>query len=653
MKLKKSVAASLFAAAICVGLPAAFSQLASTDATNYQGDFGHTGYEPGTTSPILSVLWQNTQQGITKTASSPAIAGGVIYYGAGAHIYAVNAKDGSLKWQYPADGSSADGKYDDAPVVADGKVFIGSDNNNLSVFDSQTGSLLWQVQTNGIVDSAPVVDGGDVFFGCGDDHLYAVRESDQQPLWGGQFHTSGPVFTSPTLSNGVLCFADADSNIYGVSERDGRFLWTYRPTGGVEVGSPVFYDGELVVASSTNILQLSVRTGAVRSVVGVSANVVSPPTVNDLGLFVATSDQNVYSISPHGTVNWRVHLPDLVTVPMQVTDSYLYAVTQRGVVYGLDPQTGKTVWSYSVQKGIIQPGDTSDIKRDTTPQATVTAAPVSQNGNFYVLANDGTLTALSSAASDRVPPQILAVYPKAGTTVAGANVPFEAFVTDTGSGIDPSTISLKVDGESVPVWYNPSYNEVAVQYNSHNTGSISLDKIVLPTIPDGQRTAVLRIADWKGNVQTRTWSFTVDNTLNPVGSPKPTPLTAGAMLGGDLGADQGDSGTQQAPGNAIATPGGTGGGAGAGGGRGGSNGGGAGPVNGGNIGGPLLPPANYTPGGGGGGGTTGGGPINGGGGGGGGGGTTGGGGGGTTGGGGGTTGGGGGGNPAFPPPPPI
>ncbi len=56
------------------------------------------------------------QQGITPVDSSPAVAGGVVYFGSlGNHLYAVDVKSGQEKWRFRTDG----GVFS-SPLVADG-----------------------------------------------------------------------------------------------------------------------------------------------------------------------------------------------------------------------------------------------------------------------------------------------------------------------------------------------------------------------------------------------------------------------------------------------------------------------------------------------------------------------------------------------------
>jgi hypothetical protein len=62
----------------------------------------------------------------------------------------------------------------------------------------------------------------------------------------------------------------------------------------------------------------------------------------------------------------------------------------------------------------------------------------------------------------------------------------------------------------MPMYFDPATRCVTVQLDKKDL--FGLTKLKLPTLADGQRTATLTVSDWKGNVLTKTWSFTVDHT---------------------------------------------------------------------------------------------------------------------------------------------
>ena len=73
------------------------------------------------------------------TESSPAVANGVVYIGSDDNnVYALNASTGALLWSYNtgnAVGASA--------AVANGVVYVGTYQGNVDALNASTGALLW------------------------------------------------------------------------------------------------------------------------------------------------------------------------------------------------------------------------------------------------------------------------------------------------------------------------------------------------------------------------------------------------------------------------------------------------------------------------------------------------------------------------------
>ena len=71
-----------------------------------------------------------------------------------------------LKWSYtPAGGRSS-------PAVANGVVYVGSDDNNVYALNARTGAKLWSYASGNAVDSAPSVANGVVYVSSEDVKVY-------------------------------------------------------------------------------------------------------------------------------------------------------------------------------------------------------------------------------------------------------------------------------------------------------------------------------------------------------------------------------------------------------------------------------------------------------------------------------------------------
>src|SRR6266849_5777094 len=83
----------------------------------------------------------------------PAIVGDRIYFGsAGARVYALNSKDGSLIWSYKT-GDSAKS----SPAVAGDRLVIGNLDNSVYSLNVNDGTLIWKFKTGFEADSSPAI----------------------------------------------------------------------------------------------------------------------------------------------------------------------------------------------------------------------------------------------------------------------------------------------------------------------------------------------------------------------------------------------------------------------------------------------------------------------------------------------------------------
>ena len=148
--------------------------------------------------------------------SSPAITGGVVYFGSGdGYLYALEAASGTLKWKFKT-GNVVHA----SPAIADGVVYVGSWDSYFYALDASSGAVRWRFKTGedpainnqvGIQSSAAIADGV-VYFGCRDSNLYALDAASGAKRWAFPTHGSW-VVSSPSVRAGVVYFATSDTGL--------------------------------------------------------------------------------------------------------------------------------------------------------------------------------------------------------------------------------------------------------------------------------------------------------------------------------------------------------------------------------------------------------------------------------------------------------
>ncbi|HJU89168.1 MAG TPA: PQQ-binding-like beta-propeller repeat protein, partial [Gemmatimonadaceae bacterium] len=151
--------------------------------------------------------------------SSPAVVGGVVYVGSrDGHLYAINARDGKLKWRFAHDQTSW---AISSPAVRDSVVYEGSsDGHFFHTLRASDGKELWRVVSEHSVWSSPVVAGSVVYTAegayaaDGGGTIRALDAATGDERW--RYRVDGGVLSSPSLGDGIVVFGSDDGSVYAL-----------------------------------------------------------------------------------------------------------------------------------------------------------------------------------------------------------------------------------------------------------------------------------------------------------------------------------------------------------------------------------------------------------------------------------------------------
>lgn len=153
--------------------------------------------------------------------SSVRVSNGIIYFGCDdAKVYAINAVDGSPKWNY-----TTGDKVSSSPVVYGGMCIAGSYDYDVHCIDTTTGKERWTFHTLERVHSSPTVHEftNSVLVGSYDYNLYCIDHVSGTLRW--KYPAGSLIKTSPVVMDNNVYFTSFDRYMYCVDVRDGRILW--------------------------------------------------------------------------------------------------------------------------------------------------------------------------------------------------------------------------------------------------------------------------------------------------------------------------------------------------------------------------------------------------------------------------------------------
>jgi outer membrane protein assembly factor BamB len=145
-----------------------------------------------------------------QSGSAAAVLGDRLYVGTMSNqVLAVNLKSLRVEWEFEAP-KRKQGFYGSA-AVTDDLVIIGSRDDKVWALDRKTGKRRWDYLTDHKVDGSAVVAGGRVFVGSFDRKLYvfdlAGKKLDAIEL-------DGAIIGSPAVADGCLVIASEKGTVY-------------------------------------------------------------------------------------------------------------------------------------------------------------------------------------------------------------------------------------------------------------------------------------------------------------------------------------------------------------------------------------------------------------------------------------------------------
>jgi outer membrane protein assembly factor BamB len=372
------------------GLAAQAKFTVNTNWTQYRYSGLHKGsnpYEnvlnPGNAGD-MDRAWQVTTGGAVE--SSPAVLNGLVFATSlDGNIYAVNAATGAQEWSAGL-GGAADASPAVAPDGARTEVIAGSEDDTVSALAGASGQfaqILWTFTTGGAVESSPTLANGVVYVGSDDDNVYAINASSGQSEW--DFSTNGPVTSSPTVANGDVYVGSSDGNVYALTT-SGTELWSFNAGGAVS--TPAVASGTVYVgAGNGEVYALDATTGDElwsydTATGGAGKTGAGSPAVAGGTVYVG-SDTGVYALNAAtGAVLWN-NGPKFAGSPT-VANGVVYTGSTFRQVYALSAATGAVLWSYATAGAVL-------------------SSPAVVNGTVYTGSNDGNIYAFDLAAGQAAP----------------------------------------------------------------------------------------------------------------------------------------------------------------------------------------------------------------------------------------------------------
>jgi outer membrane protein assembly factor BamB len=202
-------------------------------------------------------LWRNTDYSF-DTILTPAAANGRLYIGSyfdqDHNVYCLDTKTGKKIWTYLTGGAVLG-----TPTIANGVVYVGSQDNALYALDARTGALRWRFAGSLTFYAAPLVHDDVVYAPSQDGYIYALDASTGAMFWRAfaGVHAATDSVGSGTLTAQVavyrnVLFAPTGNALYAFDLRHGAQRWQYSPVSDGDLTAPLISDGLVLVGAADN-----------------------------------------------------------------------------------------------------------------------------------------------------------------------------------------------------------------------------------------------------------------------------------------------------------------------------------------------------------------------------------------------------------------
>jgi outer membrane protein assembly factor BamB len=291
-------------------------------------------------------------EGDRRLRVAPVVAYGLLYsVSEHGDVLALDVETGTVAWE------SALGRCVEAsPAVANQIVYISLMDpvpcrrharraaGFVVALDATSGEELWRFEA-GLVESAPLIAGGRVFVGSWDGSVYALDAGTGQEIWSAS--TQERIRGGLAVRQGTLFVGSFDENLYAYSARNGEQLWV-APAVGNFFSTPVAVRGQVLAGTTGNSLySFDAETGDEQWVVSTGGVVYGSPAIWQDTAYATSFDGNVYAIELQtGLVRWQYNARASISGSASVIGGVVYVSTIDRRTLAIDGETGEELWSF-------------------------------------------------------------------------------------------------------------------------------------------------------------------------------------------------------------------------------------------------------------------------------------------------------------------
>ena len=267
-----------------------------------------------------------------RLAAAPIVANGHVFVtDTLGTVRAFDGRTGAQLWasQTPTEKGAEGSLYGGGIAYDQGRIFATNGLGYVVALDERNGGLVWKVRPAGPLRGAPTVANGAVYVMSQDNQIYSLKEDDGSTNWSaaasleiaGVFGSASPAvgqggrmvaldlitgqrqwelnlagISTPWLAGDWIFVATDEGKLICVYRQNGHIRWINQlpqfqkpksKKGEIEYSGPVLAGGRLIVTGSNGaLIYVDPTTGAFQSQTSIGAGVSLPPVVANSTLYI-------------------------------------------------------------------------------------------------------------------------------------------------------------------------------------------------------------------------------------------------------------------------------------------------------------------------------------------------------------------------------
>lgn len=316
----------------------------------------------------LSTPWVATLEGDgtlePEAVFSPLVTDGkrILVSTRGGFVYSLDLATGAVHWK----AAGLAGRLAANPRLA----VISESDGTVARLDTNTGQIVWTVETGVAGDLAPIMDAGRVYLaGKG---LVCLDVETGQTVW--ERRDGAEATTTPVSERAFLVLSRADGSVEVIRKNGGRTEWKKGTGPPIRAAAVADEKGRVLLGTSDRYFEaLDLRTGERLWRWRIGAEVRSPAVVFDKRVLFSNLENVVYSLDRgKGHMIWRAPLPSRPLFAPHVVGRRILLSCADSDLVALDAASGESA-------------GTASLRLDPSGGATVIRTPILRlGGRMYV-----------------------------------------------------------------------------------------------------------------------------------------------------------------------------------------------------------------------------------------------------------------------------